>query len=129
MRRAAVALVVGLWLAALGLMAAAQQVEHGGPQGARPTETPPRDLPRSFADRGGGAEDDLSSLLHMTYAQAKRLTLAAFDRRHLHGVVREANGNITAAANMAGTMTMALMALVTAMSGVCNAGVTVHTTW
>ena len=41
MRRAAVALVVGFWLAALGLMAAAQQVEHGGPQEARPTETPP----------------------------------------------------------------------------------------
>jgi hypothetical protein len=37
--------------------------------------------------------------------------------------------SVSAAASMAPTMTMALMALVTAMSGVCNAGVTVHTTW
>jgi hypothetical protein len=30
---------------------------------------------------------------------------------------------------MAPTMTMAEIALVTAISGVCSAGVTVHTTW
>jgi hypothetical protein len=41
MRRAAVALVLGLWLAALGLVATAQQVEHGGPQEALPTEATP----------------------------------------------------------------------------------------
>jgi len=38
MRRAAMALVIGFWLAALGLMAAAQQVEHGGPQETLPEE-------------------------------------------------------------------------------------------
>ena len=37
--------------------------------------------------------------------------------------------SVSAAASMAPTMTMALMALVTDISGVCRAGVTVHTTW
>ncbi len=36
---------------------------------------------------------------------------------------------VSAAASMAPTITMAEMALVTAISGVCSAGVTVHTTW
>jgi len=69
---------------------------------ARGKEITVGDLPPGFADRRGGAEDDLSSLLHMTYAQAKRLTLTAFDRRYLHGLMRKASGNITAAANLAG---------------------------
>jgi hypothetical protein len=37
--------------------------------------------------------------------------------------------SVSAAASMAPTMTMAEMALVTAISGVCSAGVTVQTTW
>lgn len=37
--------------------------------------------------------------------------------------------SVMAAASMAPTMTMAEMALVTAIKGVCKAGVTVHTTW
>lgn len=36
---------------------------------------------------------------------------------------------VRAAASMAPTITMAEMALVTAISGVCRAGVTFHTTW
>jgi hypothetical protein len=36
---------------------------------------------------------------------------------------------VSAAASMAPTMTMAEIALVTAISGVCSAGVTVQTTW
>ena len=36
---------------------------------------------------------------------------------------------VRAAASIAPTMTMAEIALVTAMSGVCSAGVTVQTTW
>ena len=36
---------------------------------------------------------------------------------------------VRAAASMAPTMTMAEIALVTAISGVCSAGVTVQTTW
>ncbi|MNF15730.1 hypothetical protein D3C76_1848030 [compost metagenome] len=36
---------------------------------------------------------------------------------------------VRAAASMAPTMTIAEMALVTAISGVCSAGVTFHTTW
>src|SRR5690606_20182952 len=37
--------------------------------------------------------------------------------------------SVSAAASMAPTITMAEIALVTAMSGVCSAGVTFHTTW
>ena len=37
--------------------------------------------------------------------------------------------SVSAAASMAPTMTMAEIALVTAISGVCSAGVTFHTTW
>ncbi len=37
--------------------------------------------------------------------------------------------SVSAAASMAPTITMAEMALVTAISGVCSAGVTFHTTW
>ncbi len=69
---------------------------------ARGKEITVGDLPPGFADRRGGSEDDLSSLLHLAYAQAKRLTLTAFDRRYLHGLMRKSQGNITAAANLAG---------------------------
>ena len=37
--------------------------------------------------------------------------------------------SVSAAASMAPTMTMAEIAFVTAISGVCSAGVTVQTTW
>ena len=37
--------------------------------------------------------------------------------------------SVNAAASMAPTMTIAEIALVTAISGVCSAGVTVQTTW
>ena len=37
--------------------------------------------------------------------------------------------SVSAAASIAPTITIAEIALVTAMSGVCRAGVTVHTTW
>lgn len=37
--------------------------------------------------------------------------------------------SVSAAASIAPTITMAEIALVTAMSGVCRAGVTVQTTW
>ena len=69
---------------------------------ARGNEIGVGDLPPGFSERRGGAEDDLSSLLHLTYAQAKRLTLTSFDRRYLHGVMRKSQGNITGAAGLAG---------------------------
>jgi hypothetical protein len=37
--------------------------------------------------------------------------------------------SVSAAANIAPTITIAETALVTAISGVCSAGVTFHTTW
>jgi hypothetical protein len=37
--------------------------------------------------------------------------------------------SVSAAASIAPTMTIAEIALVTAISGVCSAGVTVQTTW
>jgi len=69
---------------------------------ARGKEIVAADLPSSLSSKGGGAEDDLTSLLHLSYAQAKKLTITAFDRRYLHGLMRKAQGNITSAANMAG---------------------------
>jgi hypothetical protein len=44
-------------------------------------------------------------------------------------MVRPAQVSVCAAASMAPTITIAEIALVTAISGVCSAGVTVHTTW
>ena len=41
MRAVALALAAGIWLAALGLMVAAQQVEHGGPEVPLPEEATP----------------------------------------------------------------------------------------
>ncbi len=69
---------------------------------ARGKEITVADLPPGFSNRHGGAEDDLTSLLHLSYAQAKKLTITAFDRRYLHGLMRKSQGNITAAASLAG---------------------------
>ena len=44
-----------------------------------------------------------------------------------HGLAQRVT--VRAAASMAPTMTIAEIALVTAISGVCKAGVTFHTTW
>ena len=48
-------------------------------------------------------------------------------RQHAHPLAKPPS--VSAAASMAPTMTIAEIALVTAISGVCSAGVTVHTTW
>jgi hypothetical protein len=50
-RRVVLALAVGIWLAALGLMAAAQQVEHGGPQDTLPEEAMPLSGATATPDR------------------------------------------------------------------------------
>ena len=44
-------------------------------------------------------------------------------------IVLPSTVSVSAAASIAPTMTIAEMAFVTAISGVCSAGVTVHTTW
>ena len=44
-------------------------------------------------------------------------------------MVRPRLVSVSAAASMAPTITIAEMAFVTAISGVCSAGVTVQTTW
>jgi DNA-binding NtrC family response regulator len=50
----------------------------------------------------GGASDDVSSLAHLPFAQAKALAVNAFERRYLATLLDRANNNITAAALAAG---------------------------
>lgn len=56
-------------------------------------------------------------------------TLTAAKATAATPITRPSGVSVSAAASMAPTMTMAEMALVTAISGVCRAGVTFHTTW
>jgi DNA-binding NtrC family response regulator len=46
--------------------------------------------------------DGAASLAHLTYAQAKKLALCAFERRYLSNVLARSNGNISLAAKHAG---------------------------
>ena len=56
-------------------------------------------------------------------------TLTAASATATTPMVRPSPVCVRPAASIAPTMMMAEMALVTAISGVCNAGVTVQTTW
>ena len=70
---------------------------------------------------------NISSMRRVTRKPPKTLTAAsatASTPMVLPSVV-----SVSAAASIAPTMTIAEIALVTAISGVCRAGVTVHTTW
>src|SRR6185436_3513799 len=70
---------------------------------------------------------NISSIRRVTRKPPKMLTAAsatASTPMVLPSVV-----SVSAAASMAPTITIAEIALVTAISGVCSAGVTVHTTW
>ncbi len=69
---------------------------------ARGKEITVSDLPTAFTDGARGSEGDLTSLLHLNYASAKRLALSAFDKNYLRGLIRNADGNITVAAAKAG---------------------------
>jgi DNA-binding NtrC family response regulator len=69
---------------------------------ARGKEITIGDLPSAFTDGGRGSEGDLTSLLHLNYASAKKLALSAFDKNYLRGLIRAADGNITVAASKAG---------------------------
>jgi two-component system response regulator HydG len=60
------------------------------------------DLPPVVTHTLGGAESDVMTLSNMPYVQAKRLALGAFNRGYLKGLLAKTNGNVTAAANMAG---------------------------
>ncbi len=69
---------------------------------ARGKEITTSDLPTGFGGGGRGAETDLTSLLHLNYASAKKLAISAFDKNYLRGLLRSSDGNITLAANKAG---------------------------
>ncbi len=60
------------------------------------------DLPSGFSGNSHGSEGDLTSLLHLNYATAKKLAISAFDKNYLRGLMRNAEGNITIAATRAG---------------------------
>ena len=59
------------------------------------------ELPPAVVAQTRGGEDDAAALAHLPYAQAKRLTVGAFDRRYLTAVLRKAHGNISGAAHLA----------------------------
>ncbi len=60
------------------------------------------DLPAHVQSAVGGAESDAMTLSGMPYVQAKKLALGAFNRSYLKGLLAKSNGNVTAAANLAG---------------------------
>jgi|CXWL01.1.fsa_nt_gi two-component system response regulator HydG len=69
---------------------------------ARGKEITVNDLPPGFSANIGAHENDIGSLSHLPYGQAKKLAHAAFDRRYLQGMLNKARGNITSAATFAG---------------------------
>jgi len=63
------------------------------------------DLPpevRSPSERPGGGDRDATALNHLRFAEAKALSVRAFERRYLAAVIERANGNISQAALHAG---------------------------
>src|SRR6185437_904794 len=70
---------------------------------------------------------NISSMRRVTRKPPKMLTDASATAST--PIVLPSVVSVSAAASIAPTMTIAEMALVTAISGVCSAGVTVQTTW
>src|SRR5690606_41383927 len=70
---------------------------------------------------------NISSMRRVTRKPPKTLTAARVTARV--PISLPIGVTVSAAASMAPTMTIAEMALVTAISGVCSAGVTFQTTW
>ena len=70
---------------------------------------------------------NISSMRRVTRKPPNTLTAASATANT--PMPRASPPSVSAAASMAPTMMMAEMALVTAISGVCSAGVTFQTTW
>ena len=70
---------------------------------------------------------NISSIRRVTRKPPKMFTAASATAATPIALPRP--DSVKAAASIAPTMTMAEIALVTDISGVCSAGVTVHTTW
>ena len=70
---------------------------------------------------------NISSMRRVTRKPPKTLTAASATAST--PIVLPRVVSVSAAASIAPTMTIAEIALVTAISGVCSAGVTVQTTW
>ena len=70
---------------------------------------------------------NISSMRRVTRKPPKMLTAASATAST--PIVLPSVVSVSAAASIAPTMTIAEIALVTAISGVCSAGVTVQTTW
>ena len=70
---------------------------------------------------------NISSMRRVTRKPPNTLTAASATAST--PIVLPSGVSVSAAASIAPTMTIAEIALVTAISGVCSAGVTVQTTW
>src|SRR5690606_24448405 len=79
------------------------------------------------ADALGAFFLNISSMRRVTRKPPKTLTAASATARV--PMVLPSGVTVSAAASIAPTMTIAEIALVTAISGVCSAGVTFQTTW
>ncbi|MGA9524298.1 MAG: sigma-54 dependent transcriptional regulator [Myxococcaceae bacterium] len=61
------------------------------------------DLPASFREVSqGSGEVEVASLSHLPYAEAKRLSMRAFERRYLSALLERHSNNISSAARAAG---------------------------
>jgi len=60
------------------------------------------DLPPSLRQRSAGGEVEILGLAHLPYAEAKKLSVRAFERRYLATVLERNQNNISSAARAAG---------------------------
>ncbi len=61
------------------------------------------DLPAELREqKAAGADVEVFSLIHLPYAQAKKLAMRAFERRYLSALLQKSDGNVSSAARAAG---------------------------
>jgi two-component system response regulator HydG len=60
------------------------------------------ELPPELRREGGAGESDMLTLSNLSYAQAKQLAVGAFNKSYLKGVLNKTQGNVSAAAVLAG---------------------------
>ncbi len=68
----------------------------------RGEEIHPEDLPPSLGSDISAPDVEVTSLAHLPYAEAKRLSMRSFERRYLSALMRRSGDNVTKAAEAAG---------------------------